>query len=336
MNPPKLVLLTGATGLLGTFVLRDLLKNHLRIRATYRNADKILSEFKNHPDIDWFKCDMVDSDTLYEATENCHTVIHTASLIKFEKSSDKNIFFTNVEGTSKLINAALFNKVTKFIYISSVTAFPAISGNHLVDEKDNWNIEPYPSYYAWSKFLAQKEIYRGEVEGLSTLILNPSSILGPGNWFEGPSLFFSETAKGNYFYPKGSGGFIDVRDLSDIITKGVLLDAFKGQFIASAWNENYRQLQNLIAKKFNKKAPSFPLEFPMSELAILFDYLQSTLFKQQRKVTRDSIRIANLKVLYNNELLTNFLNYQFRSKEETIEWVCSKYTETRHSTMLKP
>ncbi len=333
MSQPKRVLITGATGLLGTFVIRELLQKDILIRALFRNPKKILPEFSACDNLEWFQCDIIDTVALYEATQNCDIIIHAAALIQFDKKSHKEMYKVNVEGTANLVNAALHSKVEKIIYISSVTSLPAISGNHLIDEDDNWNIEPYPSYYAWTKFLAEKEIYRGEVEGLDILILNPSSIFGPGNWQEGPSLFFSETAKGNLFYTKGSGGFIDVRDLVSIILTGIFNPEFKGQFIASAWNANYQDVQDLIATRFKKAKPIFPFTFPIIELAVCFDYIVSSLLKRQRKITLESAQIANLKTLYNNEKLSKKLSFHYHSLEETIDWVCSAYTLTQDSKM---
>src|SRR5204862_1154488 len=73
---------------------------------------------------------------------------------------------------------------------------------------------PNNSIYSISKYNAEREVWRGVQEGLNAVIVNPSIIIGPGNWTTGSSNIISSASKGMKYYTHGVTGFIDVRDVS--------------------------------------------------------------------------------------------------------------------------
>lgn len=122
----------------------------------------------------------------------------------------------NREGTANVVNCALSLSVERFCYVSSTAAVGKTmdtSGTYFVVESNKWDPTEPHSGYAISKYVAENEVWRGIEEGLNAVIINPSVIIGPGNWNESSLTIFRTLSKGLKFYTSGSNAFVDVRDV---------------------------------------------------------------------------------------------------------------------------
>ncbi|MBJ6907592.1 NAD-dependent epimerase/dehydratase family protein, partial [Vibrio cholerae] len=91
-------------------------------------------------------------------------------------------FKINIEGTANVVNAALGAGVKKMVHVSSVAALGRIRENETINETMNWTEETSNSNYGKSKYLAEMEVWRGIAEGLEAVMVNPTMILGDGDW----------------------------------------------------------------------------------------------------------------------------------------------------------
>ena len=91
----------------------------------------------------------------------------------------------NVEGTANVINMSLESNVKKLIHISWVAAVGRSANGTQVDEGTKWENNKINTHYAKSKYKGELEVWRGIGEGLEAVILNPSTILGYGDWNSG-------------------------------------------------------------------------------------------------------------------------------------------------------
>ena len=82
-----------------------------------------------------------------------------------------------------------------------------------ITEETYWTPSKRKSGYSLSKFFSEMEVWRGIEEGLDAVIVNPSIIMGPGNWEIGSPKLFQSIWKGLNYYTKGISGFVDVRDV---------------------------------------------------------------------------------------------------------------------------
>ena len=87
----------------------------------------------------------------------------------------------------------------------------------VVDEDAKWEDSPYNSHYAQSKYLAELEVWRGIAEGLSAVVVNPSLVLGVGDWGRSSSRVFRYIWQEKPFYTDGQVNWVDVRDVAEII-----------------------------------------------------------------------------------------------------------------------
>lgn len=206
------VFLTGATGLLGSHLLKELVHQNKKIKALYR------SEIPNGFDsVEWIKGNIFDVVLLDEIFENVQQVYHCAGIVSFNPKQKNDLFKTNVEGTANIVNACLNNNVEKLLHVSSVSAIGRMRQNTLINEDMQWSEETNNSVYGESKYLAEMEVWRGIAEGLNAVIINPSIILGASDWNKGSTEMFKTIYNEFPYYSDGVTGFVDVNDVVKIM-----------------------------------------------------------------------------------------------------------------------
>src|SRR5215831_13666759 len=130
-----MIFITGATGLIGSHLLKALIKQNKKIRALYRKE-----KLPDTSCVEWVQGDIHDVILLEEVMENVQQVYHCAATISFDPKQKKELFKTNVEGTAKVVNACLSNHVEKLLHVSSVSALGRIRDT-VIDENMQWSEE---------------------------------------------------------------------------------------------------------------------------------------------------------------------------------------------------
>ena len=324
-----MIFISGVTGFLGSTIAKILIDNGQKVVGFKRNTSK-LSFLKNYSEkIIWKEGDINDIQSLEDAMKDCKFVIHCAAIISLHSRDSQKMYKVNVEGTANMINVALYHHIKKFIHISSVAALPAIE-DQLINEEAIWYSKPYPSTYGLSKFLSEREVQRGMAEGLNTVILNPSSIIGNCDWNTGPGLFFTNMDSGLPFYTEGIGGFVDVIDVARIAIQCLNEDkANNNRFIVSAENISYKSFFEMIAVEMNKKPPTIRLNSVISQLALIIDTVKCWITNAERIVTTESLKMAKIKPQYDNSKVRKVLNIEFVPMNETVKNACISYYEQK-------
>ena len=211
-----MIAVTGANGLLGSYIVRLLHERKQPFVAIKRKSSDIrhLSDLQKH--ILWRDADITDEVALREALAHVTGIIHTAAFVSFNPRNAQKIFAINIDGTRNVVNTALAVNVKRLLHVSSVAALGRQKDQREVDETNKWVNNPFNSNYALSKYRAELEIYRGQEEGLSTVIINPSVILGYSNWDKSSSQLFKYAWQEKPFYMDGSFNYVDVRDIASI------------------------------------------------------------------------------------------------------------------------
>jgi dihydroflavonol-4-reductase len=318
-----MIFITGANGLVGSFIVRKLLSNNYRVKALKReNSDLSLLEGVSDK-IEWVNGDICDIKLIDQSLEGIETVIHTAAIVSFAPQLKNLMFQVNVEGTANVVNSALKSKVKKFIHISSVAALGRKKNQQVIQESSFWEDSSYNSNYAKSKYLAELEVWRGMEEGLDGFILNPSVILGPGNWDSGSTKIFKYIWKENPFYSGGSMNFIDVRDVSNILLR--LMEENKGnkeRFILNSLSMSYKDLFYSIADTMNKKRPGYKAGLFLSEIAWRMEAAKAFITGGSPLLTKETVKLSKNSYFYDNSKISKLLNYEFIAPQQTIDWTC--------------
>lgn len=316
-----MVLVTGGTGLVGAHLLLHLIENGESVRAIYRNLDAIqkskdlFSLYKKEAlfeKIDWIQADIIDVPSLEIAFENIEYVYHCAALISFNPKDEDVLRKTNIEGTANIVNFCIANDVKKLCYLSSISALGDLKENEkIITEEAEWNPEKPHSDYAISKYGAEMEIWRGQQEGLQTVIVNPGVILGPGFWEQGSGLLFKKVANGLSFYTKGKTGFVAVPDVVRMTVELMKNGYSNDRFTLVAENITFQDLLNCIADSLKAKRPSIHASPFMVTLAYKIDWFLSNVLGQKRKLDRATARASYTENRYSNEKIKSTLQTEF-------------------------
>jgi len=324
------VLITGGTGMTGSQITRTLLNaGYERIRITKRRDSRmdLISDLTGRVEI--VETDINDVLGLCEAMQDVRTVIHTAGLVSFVPADKYRLLKANMEGTASLVNVCLEKEVRNLLHISSVAALGRSSDRQGMDETSTWVPGKMNSNYAYSKYLAEMEVWRAREEGMRTAVINPSIILGAGFWDSGSANLLKGVASGLPFYPKGGTGFVDLRDVADMVLRILELDAFEGErYICNGHNVSYRELFQSLSECLGVKAPKRPLSRFLGSVGWRWFYLVGLFTGKRPTITRESIRTSMYSFSYNNRKSRENLSFEYRSLQNTVRDICNAYKES--------
>ena len=315
-----IVFVTGATGLLGSFICRELLEKGYHVRAVKRqhSALTLIGDIADR--IDWVIGDMDDTVFLEEALNGVESVIHGAAIISFDKRDEKAMYQTNVQGTTDLVNACLKLGIKKFLHVSSIAAIGRKKGQVFIDENDWWEGTAYDSVYARSKHLSELEVWRGGQEGLEVKIINPSVILGPGLWKKGSTSVFKYAYDEKKYYPSGTINYVDVRDVSKAAILLLESDIHGERFVLNAGAISYREFFTATAKAFGKKPPRKQTSGFLLSIAVFLEFIRSRITGKTALITSDTAKLSQMKFQFKNDKVKEALGFEFIPLEDSVQW----------------
>lgn len=325
----KKVLVTGASGFLGSYLLSALLQQGYQVRALVRQQKRpAWIDPAALAGVEWVEGDILDILSLEEAMEDMDAVIHSAAMVSFAPKDKQQLYQINTSGTAHVVDVAIEKKIKRLVHISSVAALGRIAGGGVVNENAKWKEGPLHTHYARSKFQAELQAWRGFAEGLDTVIVNPSTILGYGNWEQSSCAIFKQLYDGFRWYTSGLNGFVDVRDVARA-TVMLLEKANSGQrYIVNGDNWTFQQLQFCIADGFKRKRPSMKASGLLLGLAWRIEAIRSLLTGKRPLLTRESARVARSATRFDNsKLLRDFPDFLYTPLEQTILEACKKYEQ---------
>lgn len=322
------VLITGATGFLGSYLLRSLIKSgHQNIRALRRpNSDQALVA-DIQAEVEWVEGDLLDPGSLEEAMQGIRQVYHCAAIVSFDPRKVRTMLRVNVEGTANVVNAALWEGVDKLVHVSSIAAIGRSPEEKNVSENTKWQRSPLHSNYAISKYLSEQEAWRGMAEGLNVSVVNPSVILGSGRWEDGPLQLFRMGWKAFPFYATGVSGFVDVRDVAHAMIRLMQEENSGQRYIISGENLSFKAVQEMISEGLGKRAPRYRVNAFVQEIAWRVEWLRTRFGGPPPLITRETARHANAVYYYDNSKSLKDLQLTYTPIAETIAAVCRQFSE---------
>ena len=331
-----MIFLTGGTGLVGSYILLLLMQKKTPVLALKRPSSSLkvcekIFNYYNQKDlfskIIWCEGDINNIPSLEEHMQKCTTVIHAAGLVSFQKSDLDSLKKVNIEGTANVMNVALSYNYKKCIYISSVSTLGREIENQLINEESFFQSNSSVSNYAYSKFYAEQEVWRASSEGLDVIILNPSIILGPGNWNKGSSKIFKTIYNGLRFYTHGKSGYVDVYDVANIAVDFLNNEIKNEKYILNGKNISFRDAFNKIADEFGVKRATIPVTPFLKEIAWRIDYFKSFFTNNLPLITKETANSSMKKIAYSSEKICKTLDYKFVDFDETISKYCKFFKE---------
>ncbi len=321
------ILVTGGTGFLGSYIIKELIETGYSVRAI-RRGNKLPFYISREilDKVQWLDGDILDVVSLEEAMDGVDTVIHSAGVVSFTKRDREQMYRVNVEGTANVVNIALEKNVRRLIYISSVAALGRTANGGSVNEEKKWEISKVNTHYAKSKHNGELEVWRGISEGLSGAILNPSTILGFGDWNSSSCAIFKKIYEEFKWYTPGINGFVDVEDVARVVALLVKSDISGQRFIVSGDNWAFKKLMDTIADSFGKKKPTRQSSPFLLSIAWKMEQLKSFFNGSRPLLTRESAKVALSRTFFENDKLLQALpGFLFTPLEQTIQGAAGKY-----------
>ncbi|MGS0747444.1 NAD-dependent epimerase/dehydratase family protein [Halpernia sp. GG3] len=335
-----MILVTGATGILGRVIVLDLLKRGKTVRATKRPSSNLvevqhsLQFYTENPDeffnkISWIDIDFEDADSLKLALEGVSEIYHCAAKVSFHPDDNEEMLQCNIKFTENLLYACENSSVKKFLFVSSIAVLDNVNEQGILDEDSNFNPKENHSDYALSKHFAEMEVWRASAEGLNTIIVNPGVIIGSGNWKNSSGKLFKELAE-NQFSFSGGTAYIDVRDVAKISIDLMEKNAFGERFIVISETKSYQETANYLRQKLNKSDVKI-LPMWVLRIGVVLNFLFGWLIKPLKMVNSVNIKSVSYQSEISNEKIKKDLNIEFVPVFESLDFHFKNYLKDHTS-----
>jgi len=327
-----MILVTGATGLVGGNLLWQLLQENDRVKAIRRTTSNltplrsIFSYYTSDLDtflakIDWIIADVLEPESLRKAFRGVDVVYHCAALVSLSGKADL-LTDTNIIGTKNVIDAALNARIQKLCFVSSIAACGSETGNKLINEESVWMDISGRSLYSRSKYYSEQEVWRGIEKGLNAVIVNPGVILGVSGTNTGSSQLFSQVRKGLMFYTNGGSGYVDVQDVVRAMIQLVKSDISGGRFILVSENCSSKDILCWMADGFGKWKPFVALGKNALYIIGYVSEIIGKIFGFKPSIDRGIARTATNREYYSAFKIQQAIGFEFKPIEKCVREVC--------------
>lgn len=323
---PK-ILVTGGSGFIGAYIIKELVEKGYAVRAIrHSKGTPFFIPAHINDKVEWVQCDILDVVSLNEAMKGIDAVIHAAAKVSFSDSERRTIYKLNIEGTANVVNMALENNIRRFVHISSVAAIGRTITGETITEEKKWQPGKWHTTYAISKHHAELEVWRGAAEGLDMVIVNPSTVIGYGDWNMSSCAIFKSVYREFPWFTKGINGFVAVTDVAKATVLLMESSHSQDRFIVNGDNWTFQQLFNTIADGFGKKHPHKEATPLMGSFAWRLEKLKSMLSGKKPLLTRQSARVAqSITYFDNSKILKALPGFSFTPLEKAIQRDCQQY-----------
>jgi len=301
-------LVTGATGLLGTHLMMELLSRGQRVRALMRpgsNRKPVEEVFRfygntSYQAIEWVEGDVLDTESLEGAMDGCSHVFHCAAIVSYHPAQRAEMYRINTEGTANVVNVALLLGNVKLAFISSIAALGKAKNLEHVNEEAEWVENEMTTHYAITKQLSEMEFWRGLHEGITGVAFNCGFIIGPGSFERSSPSMFRKINEGMRYYPPGGTGFIAATDAAYCIAELTLGSITNERFILVTENLSMKEVFQDVARAIGARVPNREAGTRILQLARIAEWIKEKISGRRALVTRETVKNASLRFYYDN------------------------------------
>ncbi len=312
-------LVTGATGFIGSAVVRQLVARGREVRCyiepgvSRANLDGL--------DVDIVEGDINDRDRVGQALQGCDRLYHLAAIYRLWLPDDSLMYEVNVEGTKTVLFAAWKADLERVVYTSSIAAVGSDPERELADESCEFNLWHDSNHYIRSKWLSERDALRFAREGLPLVVVNPAFVFGERDIGPTPTgRFIVDALKGDVpGYPEGGFNVVDVED----VAAGHILAEERGhvgeRYILGNHNVTYREFYEAVTevggcKPITRKLPTHLLWGMAWAMEKVADYTHKS-----PQITYKSARYASRKLWFDCRKAHDQLGMPRTPLRDTIE-----------------
>jgi len=321
------ILITGATGFIGTTLTQKLAEDGHIVHALYRSKEK--AKIIEHRNVRLFKGDITDYRSVESAVRSCEAVFHMAAYARVWAKDASTFNRTNVQGTVNVLDAAWKEGVKKIVFTSTAGVLGPSAGE-IVTESTQREIG-YFSEYERTKAQAEEKISELIRKGLEIVVVNPTRVYGPGILSEsnGITKMIKLYSQGKFRWIPGNGESIGNYVYVDDVVEGHILALKKGRsgekYILGGHNISYNRFFEQLSSATGQNRRMIKLPLP---LMLGFAYLLSLrakVFGIPPLITPPWVKryLHNWKV--SSEKAINELGYQItqldKGLKKTLDWL---------------
>ncbi|MEK6780126.1 MAG: NAD-dependent epimerase/dehydratase family protein [Bacteroidota bacterium] len=267
----KKILVTGADGLLGSNLVRELLNRGYQVRA-FIQPDRKVKTLEGLA-IEKFEGDILCKYCVREAIQGCHFLIHTAANTSVWPSRDEAVRKINVQGTQNIAECALEAKVERMVYVGTANSFGFGTKENPGCEENSYKAYKYEMDYLDSKFEAHQVVLETVKKGLNAIIVNPTFMIGPFDSKPGSgSMIIALLKRKIKGFANGGRNYIYVKDVATAIANALIMGRIGQGYILGNANLSYQEAFTLIGKTVGVRPPQVRIP---GWAVLLFGYLQS-------------------------------------------------------------
>jgi len=314
------VAVTGATGFIGSAVVRKLVEAKRAVRAIVEPGGNVNAKNLDGLNVERVTCDVTDGVAMKRALSGCETLYHLAAIYKTWLPDPSVLYKVNIEGTTATLLAAQAAKVKRVVYTSSIAAIGLVEGG-LADESTPFNLYDVANDYILSKYLSERVALRFAQAGLDVVVVNPDFPFGPRDIAPTPTGKIIVALLKKEVPGVGAGGLctIDVDDCAE----GHLLAEAKGRtgerYILGNENVTLKELFELVCKAAGTPTPRLPLPKSVSAgIALGMELWADHVSHKEPPATYKSILYAQRNAFFSNAKAKRELGLPARPLEESV------------------
>lgn len=312
-------IVTGATGLLGNVLVRELISRGKDVKVFVRKTSDTVCF--NDCEVEKLYGDVLDFDSLVKAFEGAENIYHLAGEISIMPGPNKNLRMVNLTGTKNVIKACFRSGVKKLIYTSSIHAFKEVGNVSIIDE--SLPFDPYNPMgeYNRTKAMASLDVREAVREGLNAVIICPTAVIGPYDFKVSNigSLFVDYCNKRQKIIIDGAYDFVDVRD----VAAGHILAAEKGKsgetYILSGQRLTISELMSMLEELTGIPAPKHKLPRWLAYTVASITPVYYKLSRSKPVFTTYSLKTVEGNSFISHKKASEELGFSPRPIRETIE-----------------
>lgn len=323
----KKVLVTGASGFIGTHLVRRLVSEGYSVCTFGRSSS--LPRGLRDLDIEHFSGDVTNMETVASAVEGRDIVFHLAGLVSYKMKDANRQIAVNVYGTRNVMQACLAKGVKRVIHTSSIAALgmPEKDGS-VGDETITYNLGGRGLNYCDSKYAAELEVMETWHAGLPVLILCPGIIFGEGDTHPHHLAIFTALSRGSLIgVPAGGVTFSDIEDVVDAHVKAITQGRTGERYCLVSDNLTYRQAAEIFARERRGRPPLFEIPAPiLTGIGSLVEGIYVNLkLKGDPPVSRQAAWLAGRKIFFSSKKAQEELDFQPTPFAETMRRTAPYY-----------
>lgn len=311
-------LVTGATGFVGSAIVRHLLDAGHDVRALVRP----MSDRRNLVGlpVDIATGDLREPGSLTAALRGCNALFHVAADYRLWAPDDRAMLAINVEGTRRLMIAAGDAGVQRVVYTSSVAVLGHAAGGQPAGETAEARLDDMIGPYKRSKFLAEQSVHELAAQGLPVVIVNPTAPVGPRDIKPTPTgRMIAQAAAGRMpAYVETGLNIVDVDD----VAAGHLLAFERGQigrrYILGGENMTLREILSAIAQLTGRRAPKIRIPYGCALAVACGAEAWARVFGGEPLANLDSVRMARTPMFFESSRARDELGYRSRPATEAL------------------